>query len=227
MQGESVAIIGRSGTGKSVLLKCILGLTSQDSGTIKINGHNVSKSRKKVLPNIGVLFQNSALLSELPVWENIAFSLIHQDKVSRRDAQETAETLLPHVGLPTNVSTQMPARLSVGMQKRVGLARAIINKPDFLFFDEPTSGLDPISANLINNLIRDQVNQLGATSITITHDMNNIHKITNRIIMLHEGSIIWSGLTSELHNTDNPYVQKFITAHNDDNSYGFQGKEST
>ena len=212
--GESVVIIGGSGIGKSVTIKCILGLLTPDSGTIEIDGENVlqmeAAAREKLNISIGMLFQHAALFDSLPVWENVAFGLLAEKRCSRRRAREIAIEKMSLVGLRPAIGDLPPADLSSGMQKRVGLARAIAADPTIIFFDEPTTGLDPIMADVINKLIV-HVNQVvGATALTITHDMASAKKIGDRIAMLFDGKIIWAGPPSELENSGNDCLDQFI-----------------
>ncbi len=213
--GESLVIIGGSGTGKSVTLKCILSLLTPDSGCVKIDGQNLAdlsaKERQKALSQIGMLFQGGALFDSLSVWENVAFSLLNNQKMPRDKAKKLAIDKLQQVGLPATVADNYPADLSGGMQKRVGLARAIATNPNVIFFDEPTTGLDPIMADVINNLIHTTVKKMGASAITITHDMASARKIADRIALLHQGKIIWTGTVSQLDTTKNPYVRQFVS----------------
>jgi phospholipid/cholesterol/gamma-HCH transport system ATP-binding protein len=212
--GESVVILGGSGSGKSVTLKCILGLLEADSGSIRINGQDVThlhgRARDTLLLRFGLLFQNAALFDSLPVWQNVAFELIHARGWARREARERAQEKLTQVGLRPQVATMMPAELSGGMRKRVGLARAIAADPEIIFFDEPTTGLDPIMADVINNLIIDRVQALGATALTITHDITSAHKIADRIAMLYEGQIIWAGPADSVYESGHPVVDQFV-----------------
>ncbi len=212
--GESVVIIGGSGTGKSVTLKCILGLLQADSGSIEIDGENVltmdTGERERVNRKIGMLFQNAALFDSLPVWENVAFGVLSRQKASRKQARDIAVEKLSHVGLGSDVCDLFPAELSGGMQKRVGLARAIAADPEIIFFDEPTTGLDPIMSDIINNLIVRVTRDVGATALSITHDMTSARKIAHRIAMLYGGKIMWSGPTAEIDRSGNPYVDQFI-----------------
>jgi len=198
-EGESVVIIGGSGTGKSVTLKCLLGLVTPDQGTIQMSTQN-----------IGMLFQGAALFDSLSVWENVAFVMLQKHHANRTEAKKLAIQKLAQVGLPPEVADSYPADLSGGMKKRVGLARAIATNPDIIFFDEPTTGLDPIMSDVINDLIVDSVKKLGATALTITHDMNSARKIADRIAMLYDGKIIWVGTVAELDKTKNPYVRQFV-----------------
>jgi phospholipid/cholesterol/gamma-HCH transport system ATP-binding protein len=210
--GTSMVIIGGSGTGKSVLLKCVLGLVHHDSGSITLDGQDVTKGdRDAFLARFGMLFQGGALFDSLKVWENVAFRLLRGAKaLPKLEAREIAIEKLRRVGLKPEVADQFPAELSGGMQKRVGLARAIAASPEIIFFDEPTTGLDPIMAGVINDLIREIVVEMGATAMTITHDMSSVRAIADNVAMLHGGVIRWSGPVSEMDATPDPYVQQFI-----------------
>jgi phospholipid/cholesterol/gamma-HCH transport system ATP-binding protein len=213
-EGESVVVIGGSGTGKSVMLKCILGIIQPDSGLIEIDGVDVSQlsgaERDELMGKFGMLFQGSALFDSLPVWENVAFGLIQARGMERDVARNIALRKLAAVGLGPEVGALFPAELSGGMQKRVALARAIATEPEIIFFDEPTTGLDPIMGDVINDLIVKCVRELGATTLSITHDLASARKIAHRIAMLHGGKIIWQGPVAEIDQTDNPYVAQFI-----------------
>jgi phospholipid/cholesterol/gamma-HCH transport system ATP-binding protein len=213
-KAESVVIIGGSGTGKSVTLKCILGLLEPDAGSIKIDGVESSRlsgsARDAHLAKFGMLFQGAALFDSMPVWQNVAFKLMNAMKMPRREARDRAIATLAAVGLGADVGSLYPAELSGGMQKRVALARAIAAKPEIIFFDEPTTGLDPIMADVINELVVKCVHQLGATALSITHDMASARKIADRIAMLHEGRIVWQGPKGDIDNSGNPYVDQFI-----------------
>ncbi len=210
--GASMVIIGGSGTGKSVLLKCILGLVHPDSGTITLDGEDVeTASRDAFLARFGMLFQGGALFDSLPVWQNVAFRLLRGSlKRPRAEARAVAIEKLRRVGLRPETADLFPAELSGGMQKRVGLARAIAADPAIIFFDEPTTGLDPIMAGVINELIREIVTEMGATAMTITHDMSSVRAIADRVAMLHDGVIQWTGPIAEMDTTPDPYVQQFI-----------------
>lgn len=212
--GKSLVIIGGSGTGKSVTLKCILGLLTPDEGEILIDGQNVekmsSKQRGNMMDRFGMLFQGGALFDSLKVWENVAFELIHHKRIDRKAAREIALENIQAVGLKPEVADLYPAEISGGMQKRVGLARAVASKPEIIFFDEPTTGLDPIMADVINNLIVDCTKKLGATALSITHDMASARTIADYVAMIHEGKIIWHGTVAELDKSGNPYVEQFI-----------------
>lgn len=212
--GESVVIIGGSGTGKSVTLKCILGLLTPDAGRIEVDGTNMlemtAREREAVNRRFGMLFQGAALFDSLPVWENVAFGLLAQKRATRGEARDIAVEKLSHVGLGAEVCDLFPAELSGGMQKRVGLARAIATDPEVIFFDEPTTGLDPIMSDVINDLIVRVTRELGATALSITHDMTSARKIAHRIAMLYDGRIIWAGPTDEIDRSENPFVDQFI-----------------
>src|SRR3984957_15862632 len=213
-KAESVVVIGGSGTGKSVMLKCILGIIRPDAGSIKIDGEETigirGKKRDEHLAKFGMLFQGSALFDSLCVWKNVAFKLMYAQHMPRKEARDRAIATLAAVGLTPAVGDLFPAELSGGMQKRVALARAIAAKPEIIFFDEPTTGLDPIMSDVINELIVKCVHELGATTLTITHDMASARKIADRIAMLHEGHIIWQGHKNDIDHSGNPYVDQFI-----------------
>jgi phospholipid/cholesterol/gamma-HCH transport system ATP-binding protein len=213
-KGKSLVVIGGSGSGKSVMLKSILGIIKPDSGSIKIEGEEVvglrGEARDKFLSRFGMLFQGGALFDSISVWENVAFGLTHGRRTPRAEAKEIAMEKLALVGLNADVGMLYPAELSGGMQKRVGLARAIAADPEIIFFDEPTTGLDPIMADVINNLIVDCVKRLGATTISITHDMASARKIADDIAMIYKGEIIWQGPAKMIDRSGNPYVDQFI-----------------
>ena len=213
--GKSLVIIGGSGTGKSVTLKCVLGILRPDAGTIHVDGDDVTsatgRAREAQLDKFGMLFQGGALFDSLPVWQNVSFRLLQGKRRRTRDeAMEIAVEKLRRVGLTPDVADLFPAELSGGMQKRVGLARAIAAEPEIIFFDEPTTGLDPIMADVINDLIREIVVEMGATAMTITHDMSSVRKIADRVAMLHDGVIQWEGPVEEIDTTENPYVHQFV-----------------
>ncbi|GAA0288586.1 ABC transporter ATP-binding protein [Rhodovulum strictum] len=211
-RGESMVVIGGSGTGKSVLLKCILGLVKPDAGTIRIDGQDAaSLDRDAFLARFGMLFQGGALFDSLTVWQNVAFRLLRgPGKRPKAEAREIAIEKLRRVGLKPETADQFPAELSGGMQKRVGLARAIAAEPEIIFFDEPTTGLDPIMAGVINQLIREIVVEMGATAITITHDMTSVRAIADDVAMLHDGVIQWTGPVKDMDTAPDPYLQQFI-----------------
>ena len=214
MQGESLVIIGGSGTGKSVLLKCILGILTADSGTIEVEGQDVTRltanDRDDVNRKFGMLFQSAALFDSLPVWENVAFGLMQGRHMGHDEAKAKALETLGQVGLTKEVGELSPAELSGGMQKRVGLARAIAGSPEVVFFDEPTTGLDPIMADVINDLIITCVKDQGITALSITHDMASARKIGDRVAMLYHGKLIWIGSAGDVDSSGNDFVDQFV-----------------
>jgi phospholipid/cholesterol/gamma-HCH transport system ATP-binding protein len=218
-KGRSLVIIGGSGTGKSVMLKCILGILTPDEGEISVDGASViglkGRDRDAYLRRFGMLFQGAALFDSISVWENVAFGLTHGRNVPRAQAKDIAMEKLGQVGLTPDVGSLYPSELSGGMQKRVALARAIAADPEIIFFDEPTTGLDPIMADVINNLIVDCVKRLGATTISITHDMASARKIADDIAMIHKGEIIWRGEANQVNRSGNAYVEQFINGRAD------------
>ena len=211
--GTSMVVIGGSGSGKSVLLKCILGLIEPDAGTIELDGRNIlampRHEAEQARAAIGMLFQGAALFDSLPVWENVAFGLLARRTVNRAEARARAGAVLTQVGLDASVGDLSPSELSGGMQKRVGLARAIAGQPDILFFDEPTTGLDPIMGAVIDGLIVDCVKRLGSTAIAITHDMASATRIGDRAAMLFQGKLVWQGAAAELMASGNSLVDQF------------------
>jgi phospholipid/cholesterol/gamma-HCH transport system ATP-binding protein len=213
-KGESIVILGGSGSGKSVLIKIIASLLTPSSGSVKIDDMEVAnigaRDRDKLMEKFGFLFQGGALFDSIPIWENVAFRLINQKKLDKKKARAIAIEKLKAVGLSEKVADLYPAELSGGMQKRASLARAIAADPEIIFFDEPTTGLDPIMADVINDLIISNSKQLGATTITITHDMASARKIADKIAMLYEGKIIWFGDVKNMDSSDNPYLDQFI-----------------
>ena len=214
-KGESVVIIGGSGSGKSVSLKCMLGLLHPQKGNIFINGKSTLSlsrvEREQVNHHIGMLFQSGALFDSLNIWQNISFGLMSGKNMEKSEAYKIAIDRLADVGLGEDVASLMPDELSGGMRKRVALARAIATNPDIIFFDEPTTGLDPITGDVINDLIRSCVSQIGATAVTITHDMSSVRKIADRVAFLYEGKNIWFDTVKAMDKTKNPYVKQFIT----------------
>jgi phospholipid/cholesterol/gamma-HCH transport system ATP-binding protein len=212
--GESLVVIGGSGVGKSVLIKCILGIMRPDRGSIRIDDVETARlgraTRERLMQKFGMLFQGGALFDSLRVWENVAFGLIQGRGMARQAAKAIAQAKLAAVGLGPEVGELRPAELSGGMQKRVALARAIAAEPEIMFFDEPTTGLDPIMADVINDLIKKCVRELGATAVSITHDMTSARKIADRIAMLHMGRIVWQGPAGDIDHSGNPYVDQFI-----------------
>ena len=209
--GRSLVIIGGSGQGKSVTLKIAIGLMAPDTGEVRVDGEPVGdRDAEGRMAKFGMLFQGAALFDSLSVWRNVAFRLTNADHVRPREAKARALEALEDVGLPRTAADLYPGEISGGMQKRVGLARAIVGHPEILFFDEPTTGLDPINADVINALIREQVSRLGCTAVSITHDMASARKIGDEIAMLHGGRIIWRGPAGEIDASGNPYVDQFI-----------------
>lgn len=211
---ESMVVIGGSGTGKSVLLKCILGLMQPDAGSIKVDGEETvdlsDRGRRRVMRKFGMLFQGGALFDSLKVWENVAFGPIQSDGMDPEQARQVAIAKLGAVGLGPEIGELRPSELSGGMQKRVALARAIAREPEIIFFDEPTTGLDPIMADVINELIVKSVNDLGATAVSITHDMASARKIGHRIAMLYDGKLIWQGAVADIDRSGDAHVDQFI-----------------
>jgi phospholipid/cholesterol/gamma-HCH transport system ATP-binding protein len=214
MEGDSLVIMGGSGTGKSVLLKCILGLIKADQGSIQMNGKECfnlkGRDYEKFLTHFSMLFQGSGLFDSLTVWENVVFGLRQTQKITNADAQEIAIEAISSVGLKKEVAFSYPAELSGGMQRRVAISRAIIAKPEIIFFDEPTAGLDPIISNVINDIIVDCSKKLGATSVTITHDINSARKIAKNVAMIQGGKIVWAGPIETIDQSGNAYVDQFI-----------------
>jgi phospholipid/cholesterol/gamma-HCH transport system ATP-binding protein len=211
-RGTSFVIIGGSGTGKSITIKSILGLVTPDAGKITVDGQDVTQTdRDAFLARFGMLFQGAALFDSLPVWQNVAFRLLRGSlKRPKDEARQIAIEKLRRVGLTSNVADRLPAELSGGMQKRVGLARAIAADPEIIFFDEPTTGLDPIMAGVINDLIREIVAEMGATAITITHDMTSVRAIADNVAMLHDGVIQWAGPIGDIDTSGDPFLDQFI-----------------
>jgi phospholipid/cholesterol/gamma-HCH transport system ATP-binding protein len=213
-KGKSLVIIGGSGTGKSVMIKCVLGLLHPDKGSIKVDGVETAgitgKPRDELMKKFGMLFQGGALFDSLPIWENVGFGLMQGKGVSKDEARVVAIEKLRAVGLAPRVADMLPAELSGGMQKRVGLARAIASNPEIIFFDEPTTGLDPIMADVINDLIVETSKGLGATTLSITHDMASARKIADNIAMIYKGQIIWQGDAKDIDRSGNEYVDQFI-----------------
>ncbi len=217
--GKSLVIIGGSGVGKSVTLKCALGIMKPDAGQVLVDGADVTRMpgeiRARVMRKFGMLFQGGALFDSLTVWENIAFRLLYADKIGRKQARESAIEAMRKVRLTPDFADVRPIELSGGMQKRAGLARAIIAKPDILFFDEPTTGLDPITADAINDLIIDMVKDLGCAAVSITHDMASARKIADEIAMLYGGKIVWRGAASSIDASGNAMVDQFVAGRAD------------
>ena len=212
--GESLCLIGTSGCGKSVTLKCLIGLISADSGSIKVDGQEtMNQSRAEheaLLRRFGMTFQFGALFDSLPIWENVTFRLRQKEKLSKKIAKEIAGDIINQLGLAPHVLDLFPAELSGGMQKRAAIARAIADRPEILLFDEPTSGLDPITSGVINDLILNSVNRLGATTLTISHDMASVRQIADTVAMIHQGRIIWCGPVADMHDTGIGEVDQFV-----------------
>lgn len=213
-KGKSIAVIGASGTGKSVLLKCVLGLIEADQGSITVDGVETlgasRQTREDVLRKFGMLFQGGALFDSLKIWENVVFRYRQGKNLNLAELRDAAEQALADVNLEPRVMDLYPAEISGGMQKRVALARAVVDRPEILLFDEPTTGLDPITSGVINRLIRSAVDRLGATAITISHDMTSIRAIADDVAMLHGGRVIWKGPVGDMDQTDNPILDQFV-----------------
>ena len=218
-KGESLVIIGKSGSGKSLLMKCVLGILKPSQGEILIKNKNFFSVKRDeqdlILKSIGVTFQGNALFDSMRIWENISFKLSQNNFFKFSQLKEKVEFSLNQVGLSNSIMYQFPSQLSGGMQKRVAIARAIIDEPEILFFDEPTSGLDPVTGNKINSLIIDNVKRLGSTSITITHDLSSLNKIANKVAMINEGKIIWYGEKQDLKKSKNKTLNEFINIDSD------------
>jgi len=218
-KGESLVIIGKSGSGKSLLMKCVLGILKPSQGEILIKNKNFFSIKRDeqdlILKSIGVTFQGNALFDSMRIWENISFKLSQNNFFKFSQLKEKVEFSLNQVGLSNSIMYQFPSQLSGGMQKRVAIARAIIDEPEILIFDEPTSGLDPVTGNKINSLIIDNVKRLGSTSITITHDLSSINKIANKVAMINEGKIIWHGEKEDLQKSKNKTLNEFININSD------------
>ena len=218
-KGESLVIIGKSGSGKSLLMKCVLGILKPSQGEILIKNKNFFSVKRDeqdlILKSIGVTFQGNALFDSMRIWENISFKLSQNNFFKFSQLKEKVEFSLNQVGLSNSIMYQFPSQLSGGMQKRVAIARAIIDEPEILIFDEPTSGLDPVTGNKINSLIIDNVKRLGSTSITITHDLSSINKIANKVAMINQGKIIWHGEKEDLQKSKNKTLIEFINIDSD------------
>ena len=218
-KGESLVIIGKSGSGKSLLMKCVLGILKPSQGEIFIKNKNFFSVKRDeqdlILKSIGVTFQGNALFDSMRIWENISFKLSQNNFFKFSQLKEKVEFSLNQVGLSNSIMYQFPSQLSGGMQKRVAIARAIIDEPEILIFDEPTSGLDPVTGNKINSLIIDNVKRLGSTSITITHDLSSLNKIANKVAMINEGKIIWYGEKQDLKKSKNKTLNEFINIDSD------------
>ena len=217
-EGESLAIIGASGSGKSVLLKNIIGLLKPDKGSIKINNIetiNLSRAKKEnLILDLGITFQHGALFDSLKIWENVVFKIQRLKKLSKTDGQKLALDVIKNLGLKAEILNLYPSEISGGMQKRVAIARAICSKPKILLFDEPTSGLDPVTGSVIDELIVNSVKSLGASAITITHDMASVSRIADKVILIDQHKISWIGTPQEMLRSDNLKIQDFIKAIN-------------
>lgn len=213
-KGESIVILGGSGSGKSVLIKTIATLIEPSSGSIKVDDEEITKldiiKKDKLMEKFGFLFQGGALFDSLTIWENVAFRLLNHQKMPRNQAKEIALSKLKAVGLSDRNADLLPSELSGGMQKRASLARSIATNPEIIFFDEPTTGLDPIMADVINDLIIANSKELGATTVTITHDMSSAKKIADKVAMLYHGEIIWFGDVKDMYSSNNPFVDQFV-----------------
>ena len=217
-EGESLAIIGASGSGKSVLLKNIIGLLKPEAGSIKINNVetvNLSRSkRENLLLELGITFQHGALFDSLTIWENVIFKIQRINKLSKIDGQKLALDIIKNLGLGSDILNLYPSEISGGMQKRIAIARAISSDPSILLFDEPTSGLDPVTGSVIDELIVKSVKRLGASAITITHDMASVSRIADKVILIDDQTISWAGKPNEMLKSNNAKIQQFIKALN-------------
>jgi len=217
-EGESLAIIGASGSGKSVLLKNIIGLLKPDSGSIKINNKNIVNlprlQKENLLLELGITFQHGALFDSLKNWENIVFKVKNRQKLSNKDAEILAVSIIKKLGLEPKILNLYPSEISGGMQKRIAIARAICGNPKILLFDEPTSGLDPVTGSLIDELIITAVKTVGGSAITITHDMASVCRIADKVILIDNQTISWSGTPREMLNSTNSKIKEFIKSTN-------------
>jgi len=213
-KGESLVIIGGSGSGKSVTIKCLMGFIMPDAGTLTLDGESLvgrsGRARDALNQRFGMLFQHAALLDSLPVWENVMFAPLRFGGISRREARKAAAGWLERVGLDEGIAAELPGGLSTGAQKRIGLARAIAGEPDVLLFDEPTTGLDALVGRQIDGLIRSTIDDLGAAAITITHNIASARRIGDRVAMLYEGKIAWTGPSAGLMESGDPLVDQFV-----------------
>lgn len=212
-EGKITFIIGKSGSGKSVLLKHILGLIKPDKGSVFINGRNIVDANRKELTEIrkhfGVMFQNVALFDSMTVFENVAFPLVEHTKLKMDKVARLVEEKLELVGL-RGIENKMPSELSGGMQKRVGLARALILNPKILLFDEPTTGLDPVICDSVDEMILETQRKLNLTCLVISHDIPATFKLADYVAMLHEGKIVEYGTPEELKVSNNDLVKEFL-----------------
>jgi phospholipid/cholesterol/gamma-HCH transport system ATP-binding protein len=211
--GETVVVLGRSGTGKSVLLKLIVGLLKPDAGSIKVHNQEIigleMDGLNDIRKKIGFLFQQAALYDSLSVEENVAFPLERHSRISEAERHEKVRSLLASVGMERDLA-KMPSDISGGMQKRVGLARALALDPDILLFDEPTSGLDPITASEIGELIVKLKNERNLASIVVTHDVHGAKSFADRVVMLREGKVVIDGTFSDMEKSKDPFVVEFL-----------------
>lgn len=214
--GGSVVVIGPSGTGKTVLLKTLIGVYAPDGGSLTVDGTEVigldGVARRALYGRFGMLFQKSGLFDSLPVWENVAFRLLQQDGMRRKDARDRAIEKLGLVGLAPGEADLFPSELSGGMQKRVGIARAMAADPDVLLLDEPTAGLDPIMSNIINDLILEVMEKTGATVVSVNSDMRGAARTAQTAAMVYDGRFIWTGPTADMQDSGNEYVDQFVNS---------------
>ncbi|KYH12688.1 ABC transporter ATP-binding protein [Neorickettsia sp. 179522] len=211
--GENLSVIGKSGEGKSVLLKSIIGLIPKNRGVVLFNGKEIKENVEEIVRKhkIAISFQNDCLFDDMTILENLCFPLTKRNGVSKQAAIELSKEILCKTGLPLRILTSYPSALSGGMKKRIAVARTIITRPEIIFFDEPTSGLDPVTANKITEMIREYTTQEDVSSIIVTHDLKFSRKVSDRVAMLHLGKIIWQGQTDSLDTSDNPYVKDFLS----------------
>jgi len=217
-EGESLAIIGASGSGKSVLLKNIIGLLTPDNGSIEINNTNIVNlprvQKENLLQDLGITFQHGALFDSLKNWENIVFKVKNREKLSNKKAEILALSIIKNLGLEPKILNLYPSEISGGMQKRIAIARAICGNPKILLFDEPTSGLDPVTGSLIDKLIITAVKTVGGSAITITHDMSSVCRIADKVILIDNQTISWSGTPKQMLKSKNLKIQEFIKSTN-------------
>jgi len=223
-EGETVALLGPSGTGKSVLLKHIIGLIRPDEGEIYVDGKDVCRLKRKELSElrsrIGYVFQNGALFDSMDVFENVRLGITDEDKYGDLEyCRARVAECLRLVNLPADTIEKYPAQLSGGMRKRVGLARAIAGNPKYLLYDEPTSGLDPVNADIIDGLVQRLDNELGVTSVMVTHDVRGAFRVADRLALLSEGKIVMQGTPQEFLDSKNPKVREFLERDFDNPSF--------
>ncbi|HTO91895.1 MAG TPA: ABC transporter ATP-binding protein [Candidatus Sulfotelmatobacter sp.] len=212
-KGETMLVMGRSGSGKSVLLRHIIGLMAPDSGSIEVEGEEIVGLRERELNEVrkkfGMLFQSAALFDSLTVGENIALPLREHTRLPDAEIHKRVAERLEWVGL-SGVEDMKPASLSGGMKKRVGLARALAMDPQIVLYDEPTTGIDPIMADVIDKLIRGLQKRLAVTSVVVTHDMVSAYKVADRMALLHGGRVVFIGTPEEVRSTRDPLVRQFV-----------------